>query len=308
MMKSVKPETHTDIKRLVWIERTLPEQFRPYAYLMRVDRPIGVWLLLLPSLWGIMLGAGGLYGFNLATLKAVILFGIGAFVMRGAGCVVNDLWDRDLDKMVERTKNRPLASGAISPKKALAFLATLLLIGLIILLQFNMLTIILGCLSIPLVVSYPLMKRITWWPQLFLGLTFNFGVLMGWSAVTGELSVAPFLLYFGAMCWTIGYDTIYAHQDKEDDALIGVKSTALFFGEHSQKWVSGFYAISILLTLFACIAARGFGLNLLILALPALHFAWQIKNWEPDDPSSSLNIFKANKVSGLLMLLCLCIL
>ncbi len=307
-MKSVKPETHTDIKRLVWIERRLPASFRPYAYLMRIDRPIGAWLLLLPSLWGIMLASGGLYGFNLVTFCVIALFCIGSVIMRGAGCVVNDLWDRDLDKMVERTKTRPLACGAVSPKKALMFLATLLLIGLAILLQFNWTTVILGCFSIPLIISYPLMKRITWWPQLFLGLTFNFGALMGWSAITGNLHMAPALLYLGAMCWTIGYDTIYAHQDKEDDALIGVKSTALFFGEYSKRWVFGFYAASITLIVLACISARGFGLELTLLTLPALHLAWQIKNWEPDDPSSSLAIFKANKVSGLLMLLCLCIL
>lgn len=304
MIKSVKPETHTDIKRLVWIERTLPEQLRPYAYLMRIDRPIGVWLLLLPGLWGILLGSGGIYGLNFTTLKIMLLFGIGSIIMRGAGCVVNDLWDRDLDKLVERTRDRPLASGAVSPKKAAIFLATLLLIGLIVLLQFNRITIILGCLSIPLIIAYPLMKRITWWPQLFLGLTFNFGTLMGWSAITGSLSLAPILLYCGAICWTIGYDTIYAHQDKEYDALIGVKSTALFFGDNSIKWVSGFYAASMVLIALAYISARGQGLEILLFALPTLHLTWLIKNWEPDNPSSSLKTFKANKISGLLLLLC----
>ncbi len=227
--------------------------------------------------------------------------------MRGAGCVVNDLWDRDLDKLVERTKNRPIASGAVSTKAGLLFLATLLLIGLIILLQFNLVTVILGCLVVPLIISYPLMKRITWWPQAFLGLTFNFGALMGWSAITGEITAPAILLYIGGIFWTLGYDTIYAHQDKEDDAMAGIKSTALKFGKYSKLWVSIFYTLSILLILFANILTDGLGLASALIIIPALHFAWQIYKWEQDNQSSSLYIFKLNQITGLLILLCFAI-
>ena len=214
---------------------------QPYALLMRLDRPIGWWLLLLPGWWAIVLASGGVMNMNIKSWALMAAFLIGAVVMRGAGCVVNDIWDRDLDKMVERTRERPLASGAVSVKQAAAFLSLLLMIGAAILLSMNMLTIMLGLLSLPLIALYPAMKRITYWPQLFLGLTFNFGALMGWAAVTGELSAAPLFLYLGGIFWTIGYDTIYAHQDKEDDALAGIKSTALKFGNRSKLWVSGFY-------------------------------------------------------------------
>ena len=305
MTQEVNTENFTDIKRLVWIERILPLKLHPYAYLMRIDRPVGIWLLLLPGLWGITLATGSLIHFSSDTLHIIALFTIGAVIMRGAGCVINDLWDRDLDKLVERTRNRPLASGDLSAKQGAMFLATLLLIGLVVLLQFNVTTIILGFTSLPLIALYPLMKRITYWPQIFLGLAFNFGALMGWSAVTGSIGLPAIFLYIGGIFWTIAYDTIYAHQDKEDDLMAGVKSTALFFGDKAKLYVSGFLTGSIVFIALALLLSKGPYISALLLALPASHFIWQIKTWNPLDQSSSLKIFKANRNTGLLIWLAL---
>ena len=286
----------------MWIETYLPESLRPYAYLIRIDRPIGIWLLLLPGLWGILLAGDGLIHMTARDYYYIILFSIGAVIMRGAGCVINDLWDRDLDKMVERTKNRPLANGTLSPMNAIAFLIILLFMGLTILLQFNATTRILGCMTLPLIAIYPLMKRITWWPQVFLGLTFNFGALMGWSAVAGEVEIPALLLYGGGIFWTLGYDTIYAHQDKEDDALARIKSTALKFGRHSKIWVSIFYTASILLIFTATVIENTISSELLVFMLPALHLTWQIRRWEITEPESALSVFKSNLIYGLLIL------
>jgi len=301
----VNTENFTDIKHLVWIERILPAKFHPYAYLMRLDRPVGIWLLLLPGLWGISFATGGLMHFSGETLRIMMLFTLGAVTMRGAGCVINDLWDRDIDRLVERTQNRPLASGALSAKQGFLFLATLLLIGLIILLRLNITTILLGVISLPLIILYPFMKRITYWPQIFLGLVFNFGVLMGWSAVTGSIGLPAILLYIGAIFWTIAYDTIYAHQDKDDDLIAGVKSTALFFGENSKLYVSGFFLASLIFIAVAIIFSKGVGLSILLLSLPAFHFIWQVGRWDPLDQKSSLKTFKANRDAGVLIWLTL---
>ncbi|PCJ97858.1 MAG: 4-hydroxybenzoate octaprenyltransferase [Zetaproteobacteria bacterium] len=295
-------KAHTDIKILPWIEKHLPAAMRPYAYLMRLDRPIGIWLLLLPSFWGIALANSQSHGLTFSDYRIIILFTLGAIIMRGAGCVINDLWDRDLDKMVERTKDRPLANGTISIKKGVVFLATLLLIGLIILLQFNTITIILGVITLPLIMSYPLMKRFTWWPQAFLGLTFNFGALMGYSALTGQITLSSALLYLGGIFWTLGYDTIYAHQDKEDDLMAGIKSTALKFGENSKKWVGMFYAFSVVSICSAQIITNGASITSSIILIPMFHFAWQIWMWKPSIQASSLTIFKSNQITGLLIL------
>ena len=305
MTDTLNTNTHTDIKRLPWIEERLPEKLRPFAYLARLDRPIGIWLLLLPGWWGVLLGSGGLFGMSLYSWFLIGLFGIGAVLMRAAGCVINDLWDRDLDKQVERTKNRPLAAGTVSRSQALVLLAGLLSISLVILLTMNRLTIVLGVLTIPLIVAYPLMKRVTWWPQAFLGITFNFGALMGYTAITGTLSFSCVFLYLAGICWTLGYDTIYAHQDKEDDALAGMKSTALLFGENSPKWVKRFYELTALFLVFAVLLENG-GLwtSILILAACA-HLLWQLTEWNPQDPASSLNIFRSNRDFGLLILLAL---
>ncbi len=287
-------KTHTDIKREGGVEKLLPRFLRPYAALARLDRPIGMWLLLLPGWWAIMLASGGVTRMDGAAWKTFALFGIGAIVMRAAGCVVNDLWDRDLDKKVGRTSARPLASGEVNVRQAIGFLVALLGVGLIILLQMNALTILLGILSLPLIAIYPLMKRFTWWPQLFLGFTFNFGALMGWSAVTGAIEFPAVLLYVGGIFWTLAYDTIYAHQDKEDDALAGIKSTALLFGAESKKYVSVFFAIAYVLIFTAS--------QSLFLVPAALHLAWQLHAWKPDDAASSLRVFKSNRDFGILVL------
>lgn len=301
---TTKPENHTDIKTGGLIDLFLPPSWSPYAHLMRLDRPIGWWLLLLPAWWSIALASGGIVNMGQWEWFVAFLFLVGSIVMRGAGCVINDLWDRDIDKKVERTASRPIASGIVSPKKGLLFLLVLLLIGAAILLTLNQLSIILGLCVLPLIVLYPLMKRITFWPQAFLGITFNFGALMGWSAIAGEISFSAILLYVGGIFWTLGYDTIYAHQDKEDDVLAGVKSTALKFGSASKYWVFGFYILAFKFFALAILSVSGslWGVGLLI--LPLIHMAWQLEVWQMDNPENSLKIFKSNRIFGILILLC----
>ena len=293
----VNTKIHTDIKHDRWVA-AMPAGLRPYILLARLDRPIGIWLLLLPGWWAIMRAGGGVMAMNARDWAIFVLFGIGAVVMRAAGCVINDLWDRKIDSRVERTRLRPLAAGTVTPAQALGFLAALLCVGLLILLQFNIMTILLGILSLPLIIAYPLMKRWTWWPQAFLGLTFNFGALMGWAAVAGSVDLAALLLYAGGIFWTLGYDTIYAHQDKEDDALAGIKSTALKFGQHSRKFVAMFYALAWLLIMLA-----GGGVIAAFLLLPAgVQLTWQIKYWDMNDPARALAVFRSNRNFGLLVL------
>lgn len=281
---------YTDITIPKWME-PFSAKARAYAHLMRLDRPIGTWLLLLPGWWAIALAAP-------ARWDLFVLFGIGAVIMRGAGCVINDLWDQDLDKAVERTRGRPLASGQVSRREAFAFMGVLLLIGFLILVTMPPMAIGIGVLSLAFVVSYPLMKRFTWWPQLFLGFTFNFGALLGWAAATGALTWTPIIMYAAGIFWTLGYDTIYAHQDKEDDAMVGIKSTARLFGTHSKRWVAGFYAVCIVLLGIALPAPAW-----LMLAIPAGHFAWQVVAWDMTNPANSLKFFKSNRDAGLLILL-----
>jgi 4-hydroxybenzoate polyprenyltransferase len=291
---------HTDLNQK-FIE-TLPEKLRPYAVLARLDRPAGIWLLLLPGWWAIVLASGGVFAMTLHDWWMFVLFGIGAVVMRAAGCVINDLWDQDLDKKVGRTKLRPLASGAVTSKQAILFLALLLVAGFVILMQTALVTILLGILALPLIATYPLMKRYTWWPQAFLGLTFNFSALMGWSAVTGVLAIAPLLLYAGGIFWTLGYDTIYAHQDKDDDALAGIKSSALRLGDGSRKAVAKFYLAAWLLIAVGGIVADFHSLAFLFLLPALLHLIWQMASWNPGNPTSSLKTFKSNRDFGLLVL------
>jgi 4-hydroxybenzoate polyprenyltransferase len=293
----VNTKTHTDIKQEGWVIRHLPPVLRPYAVLARLDRPVGTWLLLLPGWWSIMLASGGVTHMDGRAWKIFTLFGIGAIVMRSAGCVINDLWDRDFDRRVERTQLRPLASGAIGVKQACGFLFFMLFIGLMILLQMNMLTILLGFISLPFIIIYPLMKRFTWWPQAFLGLTFNFGALMGWSAVTGEIGHSAQLLYVAGILWTLGYDTIYAHQDVEDDALVGIKSTARRFGAQSKKYVTGFYAAAL-----GLMAAAAGPIHGIFLIPAAAYVFWILSKWNPDDTGSSLRAFRANRNFALLIL------
>ena len=288
---------HSDIRKFSLAEKC-PEKWRPYFYLARLDRPVGWWLLLLPGLWAIMLAPGG-WG---AKLGLSVLFFIGAVVMRAAGCVINDIWDRDFDAQVERTALRPLASGQVSLKHASIFLGVLLFMGLAILVQMNGATILLGFAVMPLIILYPMMKRITYWPQAFLGLTFNFGALMGWCAMTGSLAPEAFWLYVSGIFWTLGYDTIYAHQDKDDDALVGIKSTALKFGKTSKLWVSGFYALAYICLFKAVLSADMPLYALSIMGIPAFHFIYQIREWRMDDPQSSLAMFQSNRDYGLIVL------
>ena len=234
------------------IERAMPPRLRPFVALARLDHPIGVWLLLWPCLWAIALASDGLPDIGL-----LALFTAGAFVMRAAGCTLNDIFDRDFDARVERTRSRPLPSGAIGVRGAVAFMAVLLGAGLAILLQLNLFAILLGAGSLLLVVVYPLMKRITYWPQAFLGLTFNYGALLGWAAVAGGIGWPAGLLYAGGIAWTLGYDTIYAHQDKEDDLLVGVKSSALALGPRTRPFLIAFYVVAVAGFAGAGVAAAG---------------------------------------------------
>lgn len=277
----------------------MPRPVHPYLRLARFDRPIGTWLLLLPGWWALALAPpeGGW-----PDLWLFILFGVGAVLMRGGGCVINDLFDRDFDAQVARTADRPIASGAISVRRALVFLALLFGISLLILLQFNLFAIIIGALSLLLVIPYPLMKRITWWPQAWLGLTFNWGALLGWAAVRGDISVPTLILYAAGFFWTLGYDTIYAHQDKEDDALVGIKSTARLFGNRSRPWIGGFFAVCL-----ALLALTGWRVGLGWAFYPGLGFAaahlvWQTASADFDDPKNCLARFKSNRDFGLIVL------
>jgi 4-hydroxybenzoate polyprenyltransferase len=284
----------TDIRAGGWV-RHLPAWAIPYAILARFDRPIGSWLLFLPGLWAILFTARPA-GF---AIWLIFLFGVGSVVMRGAGCVVNDLWDRKMDRLVTRTARRPLASGALKPIDALAFLAVLLVIGLVILAQLNVAARWLGVLSLLPVALYPLAKRLTWWPQIVLGFTFGWGALQGYAAGAGSLGWPDLPLYAAAILWILGYDTIYAHQDREDDALIGVKSTARLFGAKTKPFLAVCYGATVLLLGAAMMMARLSGFGVLALALPAALLAWQVMRLDIDDPELCLRLFKANREAGL---------
>jgi 4-hydroxybenzoate polyprenyltransferase len=284
----------TDIRPQHFIYRMAPASWRPYLMLARVDRPVGTWLLLWPCLWSITLGSKLDAAPSEFIIKIAALFCLGAVLMRAAGCVINDLWDQDIDKQVARTQARPLASGALSRKQALVFLAALLVFSLGILLQMNFLTICLGVSSMALVIAYPVMKRITWWPQLFLGLTFNWGALMGYAAMTGRIDLPAVFLYVGGIFWTLAYDTIYAHQDIEDDIAIGVKSSAIRLGRYNR------FAITVFFALAAALLAMASGVSAfhpLVLA-GVLHICWQLHTWKEHDAASSLRVFKSNIYLG----------
>lgn len=265
----------------------------PYLSLMRLHQPTGVFLLLWPCWWSIALASEAI-----PSAWLLSLFAIGAVVMRSAGCVINDIIDRKLDAKVERTKTRPLASGELQLWQGILCLIILLLIGLGMLLQLNTTTIILGVLSLIPVALYPLMKRITYWPQAFLGLTFNWGALMGWAAVTNSLALPAFVLYAGGIFWTLGYDTIYGHQDKKDDALIGIKSTALKLGSHSKWWLSGFYGIALLcFTLSGILMSLHWVFYAMMLAA-LIHAIWQISGVDLDKPEACMQRFRSNRIFG----------
>lgn len=298
-------ETHgrralSDIRADDILHQLSPSRLGPYIRLARLDRPIGTWLLLFPCFWSIALAELALG--RVPDPGLYLLFALGAMVMRAAGCTINDIFDRDFDGRVARTASRPLPSGEISLRQALVFLAGLLTIGLLILLQLSSTAIWLGVLSLALVIPYPLMKRITWWPQAWLGLTFNWGAWMGWAAVADAVSWSSLLLYVGGLFWTLGYDTIYAHQDKEDDALIGVKSSALWLGERTRPWIGVFYAVTLLFFAAACWAAGAGWPAYLGLFAAGLHFAWQVRTLDIDDPANCLLRFRSNRFIGWLFL------
>jgi 4-hydroxybenzoate polyprenyltransferase len=283
-----------------WVDGLAPRWMQPYLRLARFDRPIGAWLLLIPCWWSAGLAA-------IAARPAwpdpwhLILFFVGAFVMRGAGCTWNDIVDRNLDARVERTRSRPIPSGQVSVVQAAAFLVAQALVGLAVLLAFNRFAIITGIASLAVVAVYPFMKRITYWPQIVLGLAFSWGALMGWAAAFGRLDAAAYLLYAGSIAWVIGYDTIYAHQDREDDALIGVKSTARLFEERTKPMLALFYALAVILIGGAGYAASGGPVFWLGLAAFAAHLGWQIARLDIADPDNCLAVFKSDRDAGLIL-------
>lgn len=268
----------------------------PYLRLMRIHQPVGIWLLMWPCWWAVALASEGL-----PSPYLLALFAIGAVLMRSAGCIVNDIADREFDKHVERTKHRPLASGELSLMQALMLLAVLLLCSLAIAMLLGKMVVMWALLSLPLIVTYPLMKRISWWPQLFLGFTFNWGALMGWAAVRGGVDMPAILLYAGGIFWTLGYDTIYAHQDKKDDTRVGIKSTALKLGENTKPVVGAFYIAAIALWMAAGVTA-GRGIFTVVLLLGALaHFLWQVKAVKLNEPACCRLMFMSNTTLGWLI-------
>jgi 4-hydroxybenzoate polyprenyltransferase len=283
-----------------WVDWLAPAWSRPYLRLARFDRPIGSWLLLLPCCWSAALAAG--IARDLRSLPLVlVLFLIGAFAMRGAGCTWNDITDRDLDAKVERTRSRPIPAGQVNVRNAFAFLVVQALIGLVVLLQFNRFAIFTGLASLAIVAVYPFMKRITSWPQVVLGLAFSWGALMGFAVMLGTLGWPAFFLYAGSIAWVVGYDTIYAHQDREDDALIGVKSTALLFGDDTPKMLTLFYGLAVVLIGVAIYLSGAGWLAYAALAVFAAHLAWQIRSIRIDDPALCRRLFYSNRDAGFLL-------
>jgi 4-hydroxybenzoate polyprenyltransferase len=283
-----------------WVDTRAPPWSRPYLRLSRFDRPIGSWLLLMPCWWSSALAAGVAHDIRRLPL-VIVLFFIGAFVMRGAGCTWNDITDRDLDARVERTRSRPIPAGQVSVTQALVFLVVQALIGLLVLLQFNRFAVVTGIASLIIVAVYPFMKRITWWPQVVLGLAFSWGALMGFAVTLGRIDRTALALYAGSIAWVIGYDTIYAHQDAEDDALIGIKSTALLFGARTQRALAIFYALAVVLIGAALVFAGARWPAWIGLAAFTTHLVWQIRRLEISEPVLCLRIFKSNRDAGLLL-------
>ncbi len=302
MGPSAETDSASDIRSDHWVERLAPPGARPYLRLARIDRPIGTWLLLIPCWWGTAFAASSLSAFRWSDLMLYILFAVGALVMRGAGCCWNDIMDRDFDAKVARTTQRPIANGDLTVRQALLFMALLMLIGLAVLIPMGQAAAMVAIASLVLVVIYPLMKRVTYWPQFFLGLAFNWGILVAWAAVTGGLGLPAALLYAAGIAWTLGYDTVYAHQDKEDDALIGVKSTALKFGANTKPWLWSFYAVTLVLTAAAGATAGLAWPFYVLLALGAVQLAWQVIDLDLDDPADCLAKFHSNRYFGFILL------
>ncbi len=282
-----------------WVDSIAPGWTRPYLRLARLDRPIGSWLLLIPCWWSV--GLAALHVGTQVDIWHLILFFVGAFAMRGAGCTWNDIVDRDLDAQVERTRSRPIPSGQVTVRSAAVFLVLQALMGLAVLLQFNNFTRCVGLASLGVVAIYPFMKRVTYWPQIVLGLAFSWGALMGWPATFARLGVPALLLYAGSIAWVIGYDTIYAHQDRDDDALIGIRSTALLFGPRTKPMLVLFYGCAVVLIALAAWSAGGRAIVAAGLALFAAHLAWQVARLDIDDPDVCLAVFKSNRDAGLIL-------
>ena len=283
-----------------WVDTLAPSWSRPYLRLARLDRPIGSWLLLMPCWWSAALAAA--LAHDVSRLPFVIaLFFVGAFAMRGAGCTWNDITDRDLDARVERTRSRPIPAGQVGVPQALLFLVAQALIGLAVLLQFNRVAVVTGIASLVIVAVYPFMKRITWWPQVVLGLAFSWGALMGSAVILGRISAPALFLYAGSIAWVVGYDTIYAHQDTEDDALVGVKSTARLFGAQTHRALMLFYSLAVVLIGVAIsLSSAGFVAWAGLMAFAA-HLCWQVARLKIDDPALCLRVFKSNRDAGLLL-------
>ncbi len=282
-----------------WVYRNAPKSIRPYLKLARMDRPVGTWLLLWPCWWSLALAGQSLVADDpLYFAYLLVIFGVGALAMRGAGCTYNDIIDRDFDGKVERTKSRPIPAGEVTIKQAWAFLVFQCLVGLTVLLQLGAFAIGVGLASLILVAAYPFMKRITYWPQAWLGLTFNWGALVGWATIEGALSVSPLILYFGCLFWTLGYDTIYAHQDKEDDAMVGVKSTALALGVNTKQWLWVFYGIFTISLFLSGLLANVGVIYYISASIAGLHLGRQIMSVDIDNPDNCLKIFRSNIFFG----------
>ncbi|CAG8570937.1 420_t:CDS:2 [Acaulospora morrowiae] len=305
---SVPPSTKEQCEKATfehsWLNKYLPSKLVPYVLLTRLDKPIGAWLLYLPCAWSITMASYHAHLPITKTIYMMMLFGTGAFIMRGAGCTINDLWDRNIDKMVERTRDRPLASGSVTPFQALTFLGLQLSAGLAILTQLNYYSILLGATSLSIVVVYPFMKRVTYWPQLYLGLAFNWGALLGWSAMIGSNDWSITLPLYGAgVCWTLVYDTIYAHQDKSFDSVIGVRSTALLFGNRTRQLLTFFSASMLsLLALSGQMNGQGWPFYLVSIFGTGMHLFWQLRTVNFDDAADCARKFRSNKWTGSLVL------
>ena len=288
-----------------WVDTLLPNWFRPYARLSRLERPIGWWLLLWPCLWSLTLAVSTHEPHMLPSVWEILWYGfafwLGAVAMRGAGCTYNDIVDQRIDGKVERTRSRPLPSKQITRRSAFIWLGLQALIGLFVLMQFNSYTILLGFASLSVVAIYPFMKRVTHWPQLVLGLAFSWGALVGWTSITGSLAIAPVMMYVASAVWTIGYDTIYAHQDKEDDILIGVKSTALLFAENTKAWLILFYSIMVVFMALSFILAGVAWPAYVGLVLATLHMGWQIWILDIFNTVQCLTLFRSNTQIGWLI-------
>jgi 4-hydroxybenzoate polyprenyltransferase len=282
-----------------WVDRHAPAKARPYLRLARLDRPIGSWLLLMPCWWSV--GLTGMAQGHSPSSWHIVLFFIGAFAMRGAGCTWNDLVDRNLDGLVERTRSRPIPSKQVTVTQATLFMLAQAIVGFLVLIQFNRFTVLTGLASLLVVVIYPFMKRITYWPQIFLGLAFSWGALMGWPAAFGRLDAPALILYAGAISWVIGYDTIYAHQDREDDLLIGIKSTALLFGQRTATMLAIFYAVAVVLIGIAGLMAGGGWIFLVGLIAFAVQLGSQVVRLDIDDSAHCLMLFRSNRDAGLML-------